>query len=165
MEVAPIRIMIALLILIALTMPASAGSLAMHTAVGDWCGRVAASDQDAAILGFASHALLDTWFRQNVVNWQDKTDMRRQKIYLAADIALAGAVAWRAAQDEQNQTRRMVGIAAALAPDVIDGVYALIYPDRWMKGDLLLPWHDSIRVQMGPTQTMLWAVGITAASW
>jgi hypothetical protein len=127
----------------------------VHTMVGDWIGETVTRLPDqrlnkgflAAVLAFGSHAWLDKVDQDYTPNWvawrTDAEQLRKDLPYIALQIiGLATTlISIFQEKDKQVMQTRLAGVLGALAPDIIDGVYAYLNPQAWQKGDLLLPWH------------------------
>lgn len=129
----------------------------LHALAGDWIGETLSGLPDkrinnaflAAVLAFASHALLDTIDQDYTPDWTAwRADAKRFKEdlpYVAAQVTglAAALLAVFQEKDKQRLQTRLAAILGALAPDLIDGVYAYLHPDVWRTGNLLLPWHKA----------------------
>ncbi|HHT27223.1 MAG TPA: hypothetical protein GXZ82_08275 [Firmicutes bacterium] len=127
----------------------------VHAMVGDWIGETLAKLPDkrlnngflAAVLAFGSHAWLDMVDQDYTPNWvawrKDAARLRKDLPYIALQIMglAATLVSICREKDKQVIQTRLAGVLGALAPDIIDGVYAYLNPQAWQKGELILPWH------------------------
>jgi hypothetical protein len=101
----------------------------------------------AAILAFASHGLLDKTDNDYTLAWtawkDDLDRFEKDRQVLANEVIGIGMQLFTALhnKDKAERDRQLAGILGSIAPDVIEGVYAYLHPDRWNSGDLLFPWH------------------------
>ncbi|HEX6971197.1 MAG TPA: hypothetical protein VF234_03175 [Limnochordia bacterium] len=125
--------------------PVQAGSLSLHVGVGKLIGRYSRTPAEAFVLGFLSHAVLDTVVHDPVVDWQTPGALARQAGYIGSEAGLSLFLI-------QGMTaREWWGVLGSVAPDLIDGLYSLAHPEAWWRGELLLPWHRASGV---PVRTM-----------
>jgi hypothetical protein len=125
---------------------------------GDFLGEIAAQlykNQQlhpaipAALAGFASHALLDRVdadYTPDWTAWVDNPDALKADLpYIAAQLVGAASEVYSLTQEDDPTTRwaRVAGVVGAVLPDIIDGIYSVVNPEAWKKGDLLLPFHDA----------------------
>jgi hypothetical protein len=136
-----------------------------HVLVGDVIGRIAAQVDNpkvntpfvAALLGFASHALLDKVdhdYTPNLMAWKtDVDEALKDAGYLAVELSGIVAKIIEVSREKDPHTRemRIAGIIGSVLPDVIDGLYSVLKPEAWAEGKLLIPFH---RAEPGPRQDM-----------
>lgn len=73
--------------------------------------------------------------------------------YVAIELSGIVAKIVEVCREEDSHTRemRIAGIIGSVLPDVIDGIYSILRPEEWQKGNLLIPFH---KAQPGPRQDM-----------
>ncbi len=157
------NLLVLILTVLLVCMPASAGTLSMHIAVGDYLGEQSQTKVEAFLLGVASHAVLDSLPRhQYVVNWQNAQSLRKDMDVLLLDGVLSLTRTLEAVRS--GDETRLWGVIGAVMPDIVDGLYALHCRECWMRGELLLPWHQSEkmkpRLTKGETMLSILAVQI-----
>lgn len=138
-----------------------------HIIVGDLIGEAVACLPDSriskpfitAVLAFASHAVLDRADNDYTINWTDADRLKHDAPLIAVQTSgLAAEIASLLTEkDREKAVIRLAGVLGSIAPDVIDGVYAYLHPDKWQKGDLFMPWHK-ICGSKGKPQTMEQAI-------
>ncbi|MFW5962684.1 MAG: hypothetical protein ACOCQR_03615 [bacterium] len=96
------------------------------------------SNFEAFLLGFGSHAVLDSLnYHQYVFNVFEPDDYSWELVGLETFVSLYEIY------QSRNNSKELWGIVGALTPDIIDGVLTLTDSERWFEGDLLLPFHRS----------------------
>ena len=120
-------------------------------ALGDWTATKkippAVGGIAAFALGVISHAIMDRIDPDYTVNWFNPLERHLAVPFLAIQILGVLAVLWLMNRHRGRNRRRFAfrlwGIAGAVAPDLIDGLYAILNPAAWYAGSLLLPWHSN----------------------
>ncbi len=127
--------------------------LLKHVIVGDLIGCVGANSERRALnnpgtvfaLAVMSHAVMDVSEPDYTVNWFNAMALKEAAPFLGIQSVGIGFVLATFVRNTQDNPRafwlRLTGIVGAVIPDVIDGVYAVLNPQAWYAGRMLLPWH------------------------
>lgn len=127
--------------------------LLKHVIVGDSIGVLlnesdsrAANLGTAFALGVASHAVMDMAEPDFTVNWFNIQQLGTALPFLGIQVSGIAFVLRMAVSETKGDRRglqlRIAAIVGSVAPDVVDGVYAVLNPHAWYAGTLLLPWHN-----------------------
>ena len=140
--------LIILILVLVVSAPVQAVSLAQHVIVGDWLAQQVDTPWQAFAVGFISHAVLDYLPVQQAV--VDPFKPHEYGLFWGEII-----IAIWVLSDAVECRKRTWGIIGALTPDIIDGVMTVIAPDRWQRGEHLFPWHRSRRaIRLGEYQSL-----------
>ena len=134
-----------------------------HINVGDIMGKAIAKCGKskitkaviASILGFFSHAVLDVVDNDYTINATSYETLKQDADYLAVQISGIGLKLYDILineKDEERKITRLAGVLGAVSPDIIDGVYSYLHPEKWQKGELLFPFHRA-GTSIGDMQT------------
>jgi hypothetical protein len=138
-----------------------------HVAVGDAIAKVVDLIPDdristpfvAAVLAFASHAAMDVYDNDYTLDpsgWsRDAYKLEHEQPILANQISGIGMDIYSILtdKDQSRRDKRLAAFLGSIAPDIIEGVYIWLHPEKWQTGELLLPWHQS-GVSKGSMQTL-----------
>lgn len=123
-----------------------------HVAIGDIIAKALAKSGNpylnqplvASILGFFSHAVLDKLDNDYTIDATTVDTILKDADFLTLQIGGVGYKLYEILvkeDDEQTKIMRLAAILGAVSPDIIDGVYSLCNPEKWQKGELLMPFH------------------------
>ena len=115
-----------------------------HIAMGLIIARHTGSPGTALVAGIASHAVMD-YLLPEFRGWPPQHFWPWWLWQVVGGIMLL-CRGWPWA---------LRGVFGVVLPDLVDGVYSLLQPEAWQKGELICPWH---RAGVGWTQhDMGWA--------
>ena len=91
-----------------------------------------------------SHAMLNKIDNDCTIYWTTKGQLLKDMDYIGLQAGGIGLVFYSVFVNEPNPEFKIVRAAAimgAILPDIIDGVYSFLFPQKWDAKELLLPFH------------------------
>lgn len=146
--------------------------LLTHVSVADILGKILYTVKKPFIvflIGCLSHGILDIVDNEHYINISKGASLSSEIDFIAFETSGLLIKAHDIFRDE-NISKRQIRIAAvfgALAPDIIDGIYSLIHPEKWQHGELLFPFHRYVHKDKPSSKlsTMNKAVIVTLISF
>lgn len=101
-----------------------------HIAAGRIIGQQVESPLAAFLLAVAGHAAMDMALPEYMM-WPIGSNLA---LLLWEGLASVGLL-------RGMSETELAGVLGQLAPDIVDGIYSLLNPGAWQRGELICPWH------------------------
>jgi hypothetical protein len=142
-----------------------------HIAIADLCGKAVSSLKKpllAFLIGLLSHGVLDVTDNDYTLNISSYEAFKKDTDYVCLQVS---GICYKvydifSDQDRNRFNCRLAAVLGSLTPDLIDGFYIYLYPEKWHSGQLLFPFHKPVSIfkQQTKSISMLKTTMITIAS-